>query len=198
MRKLFPPALGTVASGTEGFSLLRLQRIDNPKNSNKKPLPQDGGQGYLFPLPPAQDGECEGSVRIFWLPLRSTFRAFPEASLQWLCCGFRPRSQLRGSDGVTPSSPRRPYSGDTMSLTFSHTRSRQFLSRRSREPCKRSVCNRLRQDRDSTKNQSAVETRSRGQGKDSRRTHDVFGALASGFISMSSREFLLSENALSK
>jgi hypothetical protein len=43
---------------------------------------------------------------MFWLPLLPTLRAFPEQRFQWLPCGFRPRLQMRGSDGFSPSSPR--------------------------------------------------------------------------------------------
>jgi hypothetical protein len=43
---------------------------------------------------------------VFWLPFRPTFRAFPENLCPVAIRGFRPRSQLRGSGGFAPPSPR--------------------------------------------------------------------------------------------
>jgi len=74
---------------------------------NEKNPPTVKAEGS-FPIttPSRPRGHLWGDrkTRVFWLPLLPTLRAFPERQLQWHSCGFRPRLQLRGSDGFAPSS----------------------------------------------------------------------------------------------
>ena len=43
--------------------------------------------------------------QVFWLPVLSTYRAFPSCKSRTVAsCGFRPRSQRRVRDGIAPSS----------------------------------------------------------------------------------------------
>jgi len=57
------------------------------------------------PFPPAQALLGPQIPRVFWLPLLPTLRPFPEIRSPVGGCGFRPRLQLRGSDGFPPPSP---------------------------------------------------------------------------------------------
>ncbi len=110
------------------------RRNPGRRNGGRGSLPETGPRQPL----PAKWLEAPSSRSVSWLPHHPTPRAFPSAqSTETVAsCGFRPRSQLRGSNGFTPSSQR---TCPTRILQLSSTAKPNRRIYR----CSRPVCSRL-------------------------------------------------------
>ncbi len=99
----FPEA--PVQAGPRGP--LRTSRTLQHTPKNKSP-PACKTEGHVSSAPlPARAGVIGSSKYPGVLASASSYSPrLPGTSFQWLTSGFRPRSQLRGSDGISPSSPR--------------------------------------------------------------------------------------------